>query len=269
MRLRPCLLTLVAGLGGAASIALAGPALDHRLLLLQPPGKRSERKTHVHELVLETGRLLSPLLATNGNTGLELVTSPDVFEARARSHDATLLADYGRSELVALDLELDRDRERMLVHEAAKLHARSTLGERPAPWLEEGLACCVEDAWSQSADLGAERADPDRSARARDELHGGRPYLERLRALDAASFERGVRVHRDVALAWVTVRHLLRVGRGQHALAASFEVLRSTGDRSAAERALERVYPARQLEAQVFSKAVASSLLESSGSLAR
>src|SRR5262249_51042617 len=106
---------------------------------------------------------------------------------------------------------------------------------------------------SRSTGLGFERADSDRSARARDELHGGRPYFERLRGLDAASFEHGERVHRDVALAWATVRHLLRSQPGRRALAASFETLERTGDAAAAERALERVYPARQLEAQVFS----------------
>jgi hypothetical protein len=249
MRLRPSLLTLFAGLGGAASIALAGPAIDHRALLVPPPGYSPVRRAHVHDLLREAESLLSPLLAARGSPALELVTPGS---SETLPVDATLRADFEHARLVALDLELDQDRERMLVHEAAKLHARSALGERLPPWLEEGLACCVEDAWSQSTRLGLERADSDRSARARDELHGGRPYLERLRGLDAASFEHGERVHRDVALAWATVRHLIRSERGRRALATSFETLERTGDPATAERTLEGVYPTGQLEAQVF-----------------
>jgi len=235
----------LAGLGGTAS--LAGPTGARRALTLEPQEHRPERTARADAIVREASRVLAPLLDPGASPALELTTSRETFEV-----DTTVRADFAEGKLLALDLELDTDRARILVHETAVLQARSALGERLAPWLEEGLACCVEDAWSQGVELGAERPDPDRSARARGELRGGAPFLERLRGLGAASFERGERVHRDVALAWATARHLLHGGaRARRALSRYLETLHASRDASLAERALDRSYAPLELERAV------------------
>ena len=274
MRRRLLTLGLAVGLGGVASFAFAGPGAERRARASGDEAR--DPAAGARRIAREASALLAPLVGDAPAPALELLAAERflALASAAGEADATVFADFERDALVARAGELAGEREgaepprggprgaggggppriveparaRVFVHEAAKLHLRRALGARPAPWLEEGLACCVEDAWEQAADLGAERPDPDRRARARLELRGG-ARLERLFALDARCFERGERVHRDVALAWAAARHLVQgSARARSALDAYFETLRETRSPERANAALELGHSRAELE---------------------
>ncbi len=217
-RIRSILATLGALLAfsGAASLVHAGPGLERRTLAGSHDDTRAGALAR--SIAREASALLEPLIGRTPVASVELVPDPERFAALAREvdePDETVFADFSRHAVVLLGTSVDLERGRLLVHEAAKLALHAGLGHRPAPWLEEGLACCVEDAWLQGAELGAEAPDMDRLARARFE----RPSSSagRLLALAPAAFERGERVHRDVALAWSATRRLLHGSDGARA----------------------------------------------------
>lgn len=250
-------LGLMVGLGGAASFAFAGPGLEKRATFLQSDEPRDRAGT-TGRLVAETAELLAPFFGAVRAPALELISDQARFDERASSAgqpDATVFADFERHTVVALDLKVDGERARMIVHETTKLHVAKALGQRPAPWLETGLACCAEDAWTQGVPLGSERADAHRSARARQELRST-PNVARLVGLAAPAFERGDRVHRDVSLAWAASRHLLQGGsRAQRALAAYTQTLRASNDAARAEKAFMAVLPLADLEKSLAAQA--------------
>jgi hypothetical protein len=232
---------LAAGLAGVAQLANAGPGVERRVAAVQQDGARRSAPTDADTLVRRASRLLTPIVGPAPALKVILVADEGHFLELARSAgepDATVFCDFSAPAVMALDREVDGARARLLVHEAARLHVALALGARPTPWLEEGLACCAEDAWEQDADLRAERSDTDRAARARLELRSG-ASLARVFALEPAAFARGERVHRDVALAWAATRRLLHGGpREGRALDAYFETLLATRDVARAERAL-------------------------------
>lgn len=217
-------LGVLALVSGAATLVHAGPAAERRALAVSADDSPDAANAAARTIVREVSDLLAPLVGRAPLPAVELVSDQGSFAslaAQAGEPDATVFADFVRDALVVRGAKVDLERGRLLVHEATKLVLAETTGKRSAPWLEEGLACCVEDSWLQGVALGAEAPDGDRLDRVRAERGAS---FERLLALDPAAFERGERVHRDVALAWSAARRLLHGDeRAQARLAAELE----------------------------------------------
>jgi hypothetical protein len=255
MRIVTWRLSLVLGLGIVlpASV-LAGPR-SHAQPVVAPDEVHRARDGGNADAIAQALAPLAP--AISGLVGPVatpefLLASDEAHFARAAAHgepDATVFFDEGAGAICALDEDLTENRLRILAHETARAELRSALGASPAPWFAEGFACYVEtaDATDEGVVLG--RVDLDRKVRARSEIRSGKERaLERLLRLDAPAFERGERVHRDVALAWGLVHFLVHGGeRPRRAFDRYVRTLETTHDPLAAEAALRHVISRAEL----------------------